>query len=290
MDQAIELDVIRRAFARQILAEVQVNDRRIEAAFATVPREDFLGSGPWIIPRWLVGFVPTPTSDPVYVYVDNVVQIIAERHLNNGVPSAHVKWIDSAKIEKGEHIVHVGAGTGYYTAIIAHLVGRSGKVTAIEFDPMLAARAQLNLARLSNVHFIHGDGANLALDAADVIYVSAGATRPTETWLNGLSDGGRLIVPLTTNKGYLDDCPSIPLERRGAMFRIERRSHAYFAQWISPAAFIPCAGARDAASEVALAHAFKNGGWERVTRLYRDNLPAEDRCWLRASGWALAFS
>jgi hypothetical protein len=55
MDKATELAIVRRAYAKQVLAEAQVSDSRIEAAFATVPREDFLGPGPWLIPRWLVG-------------------------------------------------------------------------------------------------------------------------------------------------------------------------------------------------------------------------------------------
>jgi len=48
----------------------------------------------------------------------------------------------------GEHVVHIGAGVGYYTAILAKLVGAEGRVTAIEFDAELAARAKcLNLNR-----------------------------------------------------------------------------------------------------------------------------------------------
>jgi protein-L-isoaspartate(D-aspartate) O-methyltransferase len=42
--------------------------------------------------------------------------------------------------------VHIGAGTGYYTAILACLVGPSGKVTGIEVDASLAARATVQMA------------------------------------------------------------------------------------------------------------------------------------------------
>jgi hypothetical protein len=116
------------------LAEAQVNEQRLEQAFAQVPRENFLGPGPWVIPRWVGpqaydrGYRPTPTADPVYLYIDNVVQIIAEPRLNNGQPSGHARWIASASIKQGEHVVHIGAGTGYYTAIMSHLVGPSGQV------------------------------------------------------------------------------------------------------------------------------------------------------------------
>jgi protein-L-isoaspartate(D-aspartate) O-methyltransferase len=289
MDRATELDVVRRAFAKQVLAEVQVGNPRLEAAFATVRREDFLGPGPWVIPRWLDGWVATPDDDPVHLYIDNVVQIIAERHLNNGQPSGHAKWIDSAAIREGEHVVHVGTGTGYYTAIVAHLVGLSGKVTAIEADPGLAERTRANLASLANVRVLQGDGATVPFDAADVIYVNAGTTRPAEAWLDGLAEGGRLILPLTSDKGFLLNDPPVPLERRGAFFRIERRASEYLAQWITPLAIIPCASCRDPESEAALAAAFEKGGWERVTRLYRHNQVPADRVWLSAPGWCLAY-
>ena len=289
MDRATELDVVRRAFAKQVLAEVQVGNPRLEAAFATVRREDFLGPGPWVMPRWLDGWVATPDGDPIHLYIDRVVQIIAARHLNNGQPSGHAKWIDSAAICEGDHVVHVGTGTGYYTAIVAHLVGPSGKVTGIEADPGLAERAQASLASFANVRVLHGDGAMVPFDAADVIYVNAGTTRPAEVWLDGLAEGGRLILPLTSDKGFLSSDPTVSLERRGAFFRIERRASEYLAQWISPLAIIPCESCRDPESEAALAAAFEKGGWERVTRLYRHNDVPADRVWLSAPGWCLAY-
>ena len=42
--------------------------------------------------------------------------IVPERGLNNGMPSYHAPLIASAAIRSGEYVVHVGAGTGYYTA------------------------------------------------------------------------------------------------------------------------------------------------------------------------------
>jgi protein-L-isoaspartate(D-aspartate) O-methyltransferase len=288
MERVQELAIIRRAYAKQILAVVQIDDPSLELAFAQVPREDFLGPGPWVIPRWFGRYLPTPSADPVYLYIDNVVQIIAERHLNNGQPSAHAKWIASASIKPGEHVVHVGTGTGYYTAIMSHLAGPSGEVTGIELDADLAARAKQNLSSFANVRIVNGNGATIPFEAADVIYVNAGVTRPAEPWLDALTDGGRLILPLTTNEGFLANDPA-NVQRRGAVFRIERRTPEFLAQWVSPVGIIPCEGARDETSEAALAEAFKKGGWERVTRLYRNGDVPEERCWLRAPGWCLAY-
>jgi protein-L-isoaspartate(D-aspartate) O-methyltransferase len=72
-------------------------------------------------------------------------------------------------------------------------------LVALEFDAELAARSQVNLAHSRNVQVIHGNGAATSFDGADVIYINAGATRPAEAWLDGLSEAGRLILPLTTD-------------------------------------------------------------------------------------------
>ena len=183
--------------------------------------------------------------------------------------------------------MHVGAGAGYYSAIMAHLVGPAGRVTAIEYESDLAARARANLAAFSNATVVQGDGSIVPFDAADMIYVNAGATRPADAWLDGLKDGGRLVLPLTTDKGFGTD----PLadRRQGAVFLITRAGETLHARWISPVAIYPCAGMRDEASERALAAAFKNDDVRRVTRLYRTGAIADERCWLKAPGWCLAY-
>jgi protein-L-isoaspartate(D-aspartate) O-methyltransferase len=224
----------------------------------------------------------------VYLYTDDLVSIVAERDLNNGQPSLHAMLIASAAPQPGEHAVHVGAGVGYYTAILADLVGAQGFVTAIEFDPTLAARAAGNFSSAANVTVVQGDGAVVDFDPADVIYVNAGATRPAEAWLDRLKDGGRLILPLTTDQGFRANDPQ-NIRRRGAVFRIERRGEEFAARWLSPVAIFPCEGAREPASEAALAAAFQTERWREVTRLYRrDDLPSE-QYWLRAPGWSLAY-
>ncbi|MDA4634411.1 hypothetical protein NZA98_25515, partial [Escherichia coli] len=100
------------------------------------------GPGPWPVLRWQEAYTPTPTADPVYLYTDSLVGILPERHINNGQPSLHAFLLSQSASREGEHIVHVGAGVGYYSAIMAQLVGPSGKVTAIEYDPELAERAR----------------------------------------------------------------------------------------------------------------------------------------------------
>lgn len=287
-----ELDIVRRAFAMQVMAAAGVVDARVEAAFAAVRREHFLGPGPWPILRWR-GYAPSPSDDPVYLYTDDVIGILPERHLNNGKPSLHAILLASAAPQSAEHVVHVGAGVGYYTAILAELVGPSGVVTAIEFDQGLASRAATNFSRSPNVRVLHGDGAVAPFDPADVVYISAGATHPAASWLDGLKDGGRLILPLTTDEGFGRPVSSRRdlgnIQRHGAVFRIQRQGSGFLARRISAVAIFPCEGARDAESEEALAVALGVEGGDRVTRLYRrDDLP-EEQCWRRAPGWCLAY-
>jgi protein-L-isoaspartate(D-aspartate) O-methyltransferase len=288
VDRETRLEILRRAYAKQVLAAAGVADRRLENAFAAVPREDFLGKGPWPILRWGGGYVSSPNADPLYLYADILVGILPERNLNNGQPSFLASLITAALPKRGEHVVHIGAGVGYYTAIMAHLVGRGGRVTAIEYDSVLAVRLAHNLAAADNVLAVQGDGGIASFEPADIILVNAGATRPAERWLDGLRDGGRLILPLTTAAGFTGT-GTVPFERQGAVFRIARRGDEFDAQQISGVGIYPCHGMRDAASEKALAAAFEKGGWEKVTRLYRrDNVPEAD-CWLRGEGWCLAY-
>jgi len=287
MDRQGELEIIRAAYAKQILAAARVDNARLEAAFSATRREDFLGPGPWPVFRWLREYVLTPCTDPVYLYTDDLVGILPERRINNGQPSLHAHLIHSAQPSSGERIVHIGTGTGYYTAILSQLAGPPGRVIGIEYDSGLALRARANLVSYPNVKIVEGDGALVSFGEADVIYVNAGCTRPAESWLDSLADGGRLILPMTSDRGFAAASPE-RMASAGAVFRIERRGHDYFASWISSVAIFPCAGGRDEVSERALAEAFARGGWQRVTRLYRDREVADVDCWLRGPGWCLA--
>ncbi len=273
-----DLPALRGAYARRISDIAGVNFPELERAYATVAREDFLGPPPWKIFKF-GGLVKTSNIERIY---DNVlVSLIPERRLNNGEPSGHAIWLDAARPQRGEHVVHVGAGTGYYTAILAELVGPGGRVTAVEFDPGLAARAQANLKPWPQVSVHQGDGCTFPFDLADVIYVCAGATHPAPAWLDGLREGGRLVVPLTAMPagGF----------RSGGVFRIERKGAEFLAQCVSATAFYPCEGCREEESAAALTAAFLKGGADRVTRLVRHGDVPEEQCWLRTPGWSLTY-
>ena len=154
---AADLAAILKTYAAHILAAAGLRSAPVERAFAAVPREAFLGRGPWQILRWGRGYVPTPSADPLYLYTDLVVAIRPKAGLNNGEPSFHARLMAAFAARPGEHVVHIGAGTGYFTAILAEQVGRRGRITAFEVDAELAARDRRNLRPWPQVRVIHGD-------------------------------------------------------------------------------------------------------------------------------------
>ena len=142
-----ELAVIRRAFARQMMALANVWDERVEQAFATIRREDFLGSEPWQI-VWRPPRPPLPQNDPACIYQDVVVALQPGRGVNNGSPSLHTRMLHDLAVEPGQSIAHIGAGAGYYTAMLAELTGPSGRVTAFEYDEDAGRAGQSQSRRL----------------------------------------------------------------------------------------------------------------------------------------------
>lgn len=277
-----DLAALRREYARKILARAGVSSPRLEEAYATIPREDFVGPGPWALFR-MTGYGLTEDADPRRLYDDVLVALAPEKRINNGQPSGHAMWLNAADPRPGEHVLHVGAGTGYYTAMLAHLVGPSGRVTAIEYDAGLAAKARENLKGHPNVTVLQGDGATLPFDPADVIYVNAGVTRPAESWLDGLKEGGRLVFPLTASSGPGQIPP-------GAMLRFQRQGMEFKASVVSPAGFIPCEGLRESEHDKALTKAFTDGDVTRVTRLVRGGDWPDEDVWLRGPGWTLLYA
>jgi protein-L-isoaspartate(D-aspartate) O-methyltransferase len=84
----------------------------------------------------------TDDADSRAVYHDVLIALDAARRINNGQPSLWAFLLDQLPIASGEQVLHLGCGTGYYTAILAELIGPTGKITAIEIDEALAEKAR----------------------------------------------------------------------------------------------------------------------------------------------------
>jgi protein-L-isoaspartate(D-aspartate) O-methyltransferase len=261
-------------FANRITANAGLPPgTELASAFASTPRENFVGPPPW---RLFTDGIEAPSDDPACLYQDVVVSLGSEGPFNNGQPTLHAICIAALAPQKGERVVHIGAGTGYYTTLLAKLVGDTGAVDAYEIEPTLAHRAIDNLAGLPHVNVHFRSGAEGPLPACDVLYVNAGATHPLAVWLDALRPNGRLIVPLTPPEGY------------GAMLFITKHEDgSYAARFLLQALFIPCIGARDEATAQELAKAFRRKSWTRVKSLHRNDEP-DDTSWCSGPGWWLS--
>jgi protein-L-isoaspartate(D-aspartate) O-methyltransferase len=225
----------RRWYAEDLRCKMPVlRNLHVIEAFATVPREPFVGSGPWrIIPYPYQEPFVTPDSDPRWLYHDVLVSIDPSRNLNNGMPSFWARNFEHLDIARGERVLQIGAGTGYYSAVLAEIVGAAGHVTAVEVDPALATRARANLTPWPQVRLVSGDGRTIDAGTFDVITVFAGCTHPAPQWLDCLVEGGRLLVPLTTDSWS------------GFLLRVIRRGTSFAASSIGGVGIYPCVAGRD---------------------------------------------
>jgi len=269
------LEAARRFYGDWVTASAEVTDRRIADAFASIPREDFLGPGPWFALAQL-DYVRTPTADVQLLYQNLVFSLKPDKHINNGEPTLHARCIGAVAPRPGERVLQVGAGGGYYTAILATLVGAQGHVEAREVEPDLIAAATANLALYSQVSVVGRSGIKPPLPESDVIYVCAGAAAPMAAWLDALALGGRLVFPLT------------PGWDRGGMLLVTRKAEGFAARFISPAWFIPCTGAQDPVAAEKLRAAISGGGSGDVRSLHRAPARPDETCWLAGSGWWLS--
>lgn len=271
------LQAHRLFYADMITANAGIpSGSELEAALASTPRERFVGEPPWkIFTR--SGYVDAPSDDPAFLYQDVVVSLGSQGPLNNGQPTQHAFYLAALAPRKGERVVHIGAGTGYYTTLLAKLVGEAGTVDAYEIEPDLAQRAMRNLAEFPNVSVHSRSGAEGPLPDCDVLYVNAGATEPLAVWLDALRINGRLLFPLTAGAGG------------GATLLITKREGGVLtARFLLLAQFVPCIGARDQDMEEKLAEAFRNGRWNEVKSLHRNDAP-DASCWCAGPGWWLSI-
>jgi len=125
------------------------------ARFGTGPRKVFTP----------VGYLDTPNDDPTLLYQDITVALRSERRINNGQPILHARSISALGISAGETVGHIGAGTGYYTAVLTDLAGPTSSVTAFEIEADLAASAADNLSERPNVRVVAASGSSASLEA-----------------------------------------------------------------------------------------------------------------------------
>jgi len=162
------------------LAGRGVRDQRVLAAMRWVPRE-------WFLPPRLAGDAysdgPLPIGNGQTISQPYVVALMTER----------------LAPRRRSRILEIGTGSGYQTAILAHLAG-NGRIFTVERLPDLLVEAEERFRRLglTNIETRLGDGAaGWPEDAPfDGIIVAAAAPRVPEPLLAQLAPGGRLVIPV----------------------------------------------------------------------------------------------
>ena len=140
-------------------------------------------------------------------------------------PVIHAISLELAELRGGERVLEVGTGSGFQTALLAHL---ASDVYSIERIARLANRAKETLERLGiEVHLRTGDGSLGWPEEApfEAIIVGAAAAEVPGALLAQLADGGRLVVPVG--------------DRRQALYRIRRDGEDFVRERITGALFVP---------------------------------------------------
>ena len=154
-----------------------LTDPALLAAFRAVPREVFVGQ-----------------ADSHRAYEDGPLPIPAEQTISQ--PYIVALMIHLARVQPGDRLLEVGAGSGYAAAVLSRI---AGGVVAVERHRELASLAAERIERLGydNVRILHGDGA-LGVPAAapfDAIILSAAAPEVPPALPGQLRRGGALVMP-----------------------------------------------------------------------------------------------
>jgi protein-L-isoaspartate(D-aspartate) O-methyltransferase len=157
-------------------------DEAVAAAFATHPRAGFLPEGA----RYRAG-------------ADSPIQI--GRGQTCSQPRTVASMLELLDVRAGQHVLDVGSGSGWTTALLAHLVGPGGSVVGVEIEPDLVALGSANLAAAAtpwaSVRQARAGVLGAPEDAPfDRILVSADADALPVALVDQLADGGRMVIPV----------------------------------------------------------------------------------------------
>ena len=285
----------RSAYAEKIADVAGVTTPGLKDAFAAVPREAFLPPGPWLVVGEGQQPHQTPDADPRHVYDNVSVALDPSRQLFNGAPAFLARLIDTLALKPGSRVLHIGAGLGYYSAVMAHVVSSAGAVVATEIDEALATVAQSNLASMPWVTVACADGTAIAgLPAVapraqaglfDAILVNTGVTHPLDSWLDALAPGGRLLLPLTVG------LPGMGSLGKGVVVLVTRTPDDRFtAEVLSFVAIYSAIGLRDKVIETNLGQALRRTSFPNLTRLRRDSHGPTPDCWLHSERFCLSMA
>jgi protein-L-isoaspartate(D-aspartate) O-methyltransferase len=213
---------LQNALIEQIKQRGAIITQSVEEAFRAVPRHLFL---------------PTVPLETVYQDTHVVTKTRDNAPLSSSSqPSLMANMLELLDIRQGQHILEIGAGTGYNAALLAHLVGETGQVTTVDIDEDIVkeARAHLRTAGYERVQVICGDGGMGYAPAApyDRIILTTSASDIAPAWFEQLAPGGLLVMPLqlTSLKSRLTMDALVTFERKDNLLA----SRTVHASWFIP--------------------------------------------------------
>ncbi|MEW2618917.1 methyltransferase domain-containing protein [Streptomyces sp. NPDC048106] len=201
----------RAALVREIAAEgAFAADPRWREPFAEVPRHLFVPyyfvAGPrGYERRW--GESPDPRARACWVrgaYADEPLATRlrdGELVSSSSQPSLMARMLAALRVEDGDRVLEVGAGTGYNAALLARRLGDDDLVTTVDLEPEITESARLHLAAAGyHPRVVTGDGARGVPERAPFDRIIATCALPTvpRAWLAQCRPGGRVLIPLAT--------------------------------------------------------------------------------------------
>lgn len=162
---------------------------RVRAAFAAVARADFL-------------------PDAVRHLADADRPVLIGWEATNSQPSTVARMLELLDVQPKDRVLDVGSGSGWTTALLAHLAGADGAVIGVERVPELVQFGRERLA---------ATGTDARIDAAiagelgvpasapfDRILVSADFSRMPDALTAQLAEGGRMVAPVAGVMAVVD--------------------------------------------------------------------------------------
>ncbi|MEA3399871.1 MAG: methyltransferase domain-containing protein [Armatimonadota bacterium] len=214
---------LQRAFVDRWRVAGSIRTEAVEEAFRAVPRHLF-------VDRYYEGdgLDELVEVDPEAPTEEQLRRIYSEAalvsHVEDGTPRSSTSqpplvadMLETLLPEPGMKVLEIGAGTGWNAALMGHIVGPEGSVTAIDIqeDVVLGARRHIRRAGTANVSILHGDGGHGHEEGApyDRIITTANCHEISPHWAEQLAPGGALLVTLRDLPGS-SMCLNLRLWRR----------------------------------------------------------------------------
>jgi protein-L-isoaspartate(D-aspartate) O-methyltransferase len=197
----------RSALVDHLVRRGTVRTESVEQALRSVPRHAFL-----------------PGVNLRTAYADEAVALKWDRGRTLSTisqPTMVASMLEMLDVHLGARVLEIGTGSGYNAALLFEIVGDRGFVVTVELDAELAklAESRLGSAGYGAVEVHTGDGRAGWPAAApyDRIIVTASAQGAEPCWVEQLTDGGRMVVPLASElQAAIFDKAGESVERGGS--------------------------------------------------------------------------